>query len=92
MDFITHLPVTEHGVDAVFTVVDRFSKLVRFIPCTTSLDAEATAKLFFDHWVCKFGMPQKIVSDRDPRFTSMFWTSLMSLLDCKVALSTAYHP
>ncbi len=92
MDFITHLPATSRGFDTILTVVDRFSKLVHFIPCTTTLDAEATARLLFDNWVCKFGMPQKIVSDREPRFTSMFWTSLMSLLDCKVALSAAYHP
>ena len=73
MDFITHLPPTERGADAVFTIVDRFSKLVRFVPCTTTTDADATARLFFDHWVCKFGMPKKIVSDRDPRFTGFFW-------------------
>ena len=92
MDFVTHLPQTARGFDVVFTVVDRFSKLVRFIPCKTTCNAEETACLFFDEWVCRFGMPQKIVSDHDPRFMSMFWTSLMHLLQCHVALSTAYHP
>ena len=37
-------------------------------------------------------MPAKIVSDRDPRFTSAFWQSLMRLLQCKVAMSSSYHP
>ena len=77
MDFVTHLPQTARGFDAVFTVVDWFSKLVRFIPCKTTCDAKETACLFFNKWVCRFGMPQKIVSDHDPRFTFMFWTSLM---------------
>jgi hypothetical protein len=31
------------------------------------------AQLFLDRWVSKFGMPEKIISDRDPRFTSLFW-------------------
>ena len=51
MDWITHLPPTPRGFDAVFTIVDRLGKLVRFVPCTTTIDAEGTARLFFDHWV-----------------------------------------
>lgn len=37
-------------------------------------------------------MPVKIISDRDPRFQSAFWQNLNKQLDCRVALSTAYHP
>ena len=73
MDLITSLPRTAKGNDAVFTVVDRFSKLVTFVPCVTSVSASDVAQLFFDRYVCKFGMPAKIVSDRDPRFLSDFW-------------------
>ena len=54
--------------------------------------APEVATLFFENWVCRFGMPSKIISDRDPRFTSGFWTSLMRLLKCKIAMSSAYHP
>jgi hypothetical protein len=73
MDFIMPLPRTSRGFDGIFTIVDRFSRLVRFVPCTTTCTAADVAQLFFDNWVCKFGMPSKIVSDRDTRFTSMFW-------------------
>lgn len=41
----------------IFTVVDRFSRLVRFIPCNSSITAVDCARIFFDNWVCKFGMP-----------------------------------
>ncbi len=37
-------------------------------------------------------MPADIVSDRDPRFTSHFWRSLMELSGTTVSMSTAYHP
>ena len=73
MDFVTHLPTSERGFDAIFTVVDRFSKYVRFIPCMTSSSAFDIAHLFFENIVCKHGMPEKIVSDRDTRFVSNFW-------------------
>ena len=32
MDLITHLPTSE-SLDSVFTIVDRFSKYITFIPC-----------------------------------------------------------
>ena len=68
------LPCTERNFDAIFTIVDRFSRMVRFIPCTSTCTATDVAQMFFDNWVTKHGMPSKIISDRDPRFTSMFWT------------------
>ena len=70
------LPLSDRGYDAVFTIVDRFSRLVRFIPCHSTLSAQDAALLFFEHWICRFGVPSKIISDRDPRFTSAFWQSL----------------
>ena len=72
MDLITHSPTSE-GFDLVFTIVDRFSKYVTFIPCKAIFTAPDLARMFYDHIVCKFGMPQKIVSDRDSRFLSKFW-------------------
>ena len=39
MDFITQLPTSARGFDAIFTIVDRFSKHCTFIPCHTTNDA-----------------------------------------------------
>jgi hypothetical protein len=38
------------------------------------------------------GMPKEIVFDRDTKFTSNFWKSLMAGLETKLLFSTAYHP
>ncbi len=54
--------------------------------------AEVVARLFFDNWLCRFGVPTKIVCDRDVRFQSSFWQSLCKCLNSRVAMSTAYHP
>ncbi len=86
------LPKSTRGFDAIFTIVDRFSRLVRFIPCKSNITAHETAQLFFEHWICRFGTPSKIISDRDPRFQSAFWKSLCAAFDSRLAMSTSYHP
>ena len=72
MDLITHLPTSE-GFNSVFTIVDRFSKYVILIPCKATCTAPNLARMVYDYIVCKFGMPQKIVSDSDSRFLSKFY-------------------
>jgi hypothetical protein len=44
MDFITQLPKTQSGYDAILVVVDRCTKVCHFIPTTTSVDAAGTAQ------------------------------------------------
>jgi hypothetical protein len=38
------------------------------------------------------GLPDEIVSDRDPKFTSKFWQTLMDLYGIKLKMSTSRHP
>jgi hypothetical protein len=92
MDYMSGLPSTKHGNDCVFVVVDRFSKMEILAPCKKSITVEATTKLFFTHVWVHFGLPQTIISDRDSRFLSTFWSSLWSMMDTKLTKSTAFHP
>ena len=91
MDFITQLPKTKAGHDSVFVVVDKLSKYVRLVPTTTTITAPDAAKLFVDNVYRFFGMPSVIISDRDSKFTSLFWQSLFKTLGTQLAMSTASH-
>ena len=91
MDFVEALPRVR-GKSVILTVVDRFSKYCHFIPLAHPYSAESVAQAFFTDIVRLHGVPQSIVSDRDPVFTSTFWRELMSLLGTKLHMSTAFHP
>lgn len=92
MDFITHLPRTNTGHDALFVVVDRFSKQLHAIATTGTATASDTAHLYFKNVFRHHGLPRSIVSDRDPRFTSRFWRALFRYTGTQLAMSTANHP
>jgi hypothetical protein len=92
LDFITGLPVSIDGKDALLTAIDKFTKAVRLIPYIKTTDAEETAKPYFYYCYTIFGLPVKLISDRDARFTSHFWISLMHLLGVKQGMTAAFHP
>ncbi|KAK1441233.1 hypothetical protein QVD17_07076 [Tagetes erecta] len=50
------------------------------------------AKLYIKEIVSRHGVPLSIISDRDSRFTTRFWSSLQKDLGTRLNLSTAYHP
>src|SRR5260221_1620648 len=92
MDFITKLP-SSGGHNTILTITDTdCSKASIFIPCHETIDSEGVTQLYLNHVVPHFGIPHKIISDRDVRFTSKFSSELCQLLDIKQNLSTAYHP
>ena len=92
LDFITKLPKSQK-YDLILTITDHdCSKASLFIPCTEEITAEGVAELFVQRVFQYYGLPQKIISDRDPRFTSKFTRKLCHLLGIKQNVSTAYHP
>ncbi|KAF0933749.1 hypothetical protein E2562_019223 [Oryza meyeriana var. granulata] len=91
MDFVEGFPKVG-GKSVVLTVVDRFSKYAHFVALGHPYTATSVARVFFDHIVRLHGIPCSIVSDRDPVFTSTFWTELFALSGVALRLSSAFHP
>ena len=91
MDFIVKLPLSE-SYDTILTITDTFSKASIFIPCNESINAKNTAKLYATYVLPHYGLPTRIISDRDPRFTSTFSRELCHTLGITQNISTAYHP
>jgi hypothetical protein len=92
LDFIVGLPMTTRGNNTLLTVTDRFSKYVKLVPGTEKSSAKDWADRYWKNVYRSWGVPHRLISDRDPKFTSEFWKELFSKCGVKLNLTTAYHP
>ena len=72
MDFVTHLPRTLQGHDAIWSIVDRLTKSAHFLVVRMTFTLERFCRLYIQEIVRLHGVPVSIVSDKDPRFTMNF--------------------
>jgi transposase InsO family protein len=92
MNFVVGLLLTSHRHNVILMIVDKLTKSDHFIPVRDTYNVTDVAHVFVNKVICLHGIPKKIISDRDSRFTSRFWTSLQSALRTQSNLSTTYHP
>jgi len=92
MDFILELPKTKKGFNSIWVVVDRLTKRTHFVATTKDVTATGVAEMFMDHIWRHHGMPESIVSDRDTKFTSKFWTEVFKVLGTKLKMTVSYRP
>jgi hypothetical protein len=50
------------------------------------------AKLYLTHVFPYVGLPEKVISDYDPRFTSKVFQEICDLLKIRQNIASAYHP
>jgi hypothetical protein len=91
MDFITGLPTSTKQNDSIMVVVDKLNISSHFIPIKMACKAIDIANIFMKEIFRVHGMPKEIMSDRDTKFTSNFWKSLMVGIETKLMFSTTYQ-
>jgi transposase InsO family protein len=92
MDFVGPLPKSVSGHDMILVIIDRLTKMARFIATYSTTTSRNVAELFLQEVFRHHGLPSNIISDRDPRFTAKFWQALQKALGVKLLMSTAEHP
>ncbi|KAK3575646.1 hypothetical protein QTP86_031604 [Hemibagrus guttatus] len=90
VEFITNLPASG-GCTCVLVIIDRFSKSCRLVPLPGPPTALETAECLFNHVFRYYGLPEDIVSNRGPQFTSRVWRAFCKCLGVTVSLSSGYH-
>lgn len=90
MDIVGPLPSSE-GYTYILTCVDRFSRWPEAFPLK-DVRAETVFREFYDGWICRFGIPNTIVTDRGSQFTSHMFHEITKNLGILHNFTTSYHP
>ena len=92
VDFVGPFPSARaHPFRYVLQVQDVFSRYILFIPCEDAT-AITAANAVMDRWVCLFGAPEIIRSDRGTHFTAEIFTDLCQLMGIKHRMGSPEHP
>ena len=92
MDFVTHLPRTPQGHDAIWVIVEWLTKSAHFLAVQMTFTLERFCRFYIREIVWLHGVPVSIVSNRDPRFMAHFWKSFQKAMGTRLTMSTAFHP
>lgn len=91
MDFMVGFPKSVGGSDSIQVVLDKLTKSTHFISIKISYPLQKLVEIYISEIVKLHGIRLRIVSVRNPRFSSMFWKSLQAALGTKLRLSSAYY-
>ena len=90
VNFITKLLLVA-GKDTILVVYNWLSKMAYFIATTEETSAEGLARLFRDNVWKLYGLPESVISDREPQFVAELMKELNKMLGIETKLSTAFH-
>ena len=90
-NFITDLPKSK-GYDSILMITDQGTKTVITEPCHKTIDANRTAEILIKKVFCRYGLSEKLISDRGPQFASKVMRAVLKAMGVRSALSTAFHP
>ena len=92
IDFITDLPETSTGVNSIMILIVKATRMTHVIPCSKTITAAETARLYWRYVAKLHGIPRCIYTDRGTQFTSRLWRELWEIMDTQLRFTTAYHP
>ena len=91
VDLVGPWPASADGHTHVLTVVDRTTRWPEACPLKGTT-AEEVLQAFISTWVARYGVPERITSDRGVQFTSSTWADWCQQHGVHHITTTAYHP
>ncbi|GBM76229.1 Transposon Tf2-11 polyprotein [Araneus ventricosus] len=90
IDIIGPLPSSQ-GFSYCLTAIDRFSRWPEAMPLA-DIRAETVSQALYSGWISRFGVPQRISTDRGSQFTSDVFHFLAKTFRIRLSHTAAYHP
>ena len=95
LDFVGPLPLSKNRLgefDMICVIIDQLTSMVHIVPTKQTYGAAEMAEVIFEHVYKLHGLPERIISDCDSLFTSIFWRTLHGMLGTELRLSSSFHP
>jgi len=90
IDLIGPLPVSK-GFKYCLTCVDRWTRWPEVCPIQ-DVTADTVAAAFMTCWISRFGVPERITTDRGAQFRSFLFHNLAERFGIEMRHTTSYHP
>lgn len=91
IDILGPLPKTKQGHQYILLIIDSFSKWSEAFPLC-SQNAKEIASVLYHEFICRYGAPRSMLSDRGKNFMSKLVAALCELFDIKRYFTSSYHP
>ena len=91
IDIVGPLPTTIDGNQYLLTMLDKYSKYAEAEPIP-DMTAPTVCAAFIKKVVCRYGVPEVLVSDRGGAFISDIANCIYKTLNIKRVLTSAFHP
>lgn len=93
LDFILAHLLSKENYNTIMSETCKFSKQVTLIEGADIWSVEQWAHAFLNRLdLIDWGLPEELITNRDPKFLSKFWTVLFTKLRVKLLYSTTYYP
>jgi IS30 family transposase len=85
------LKTTSGDKKFILCLTDAFTKYVELVTIPNK-EAFTVATNILNRWICRFGLPLKIVTDQGKEFTNLMASQLFKALNIKHSMTSSYHP
>ena len=90
IDYLSLEP-SKGNIGNALVITDHFTRYALAYPSKTQT-AQATARLFWDNFICHYGFPEKFISDQGRNFESDLIKELCKIAGVQKLHTTPYHP
>ena len=90
-DLFGPLRTSGRGKKFILCITDSFTKYVELVAIENK-EAETVSAAIFDKWICRYGVPLDLVTDRGQEFCAQLAEDLFKKIGCSHLKTTARHP
>ena len=91
IDIVGPVPSSRRGNREILVIQDRLTRWIEFVPLS-DMTAQTVARALLNSWICRYGVPKRLISDRGSQFLSALFGQMCKFLGISNFITTVYRP